>query len=320
MKARKLVALVTVVLMLFATFGILTGCASEPEDDTITVSVANLALGDYFTGMRNAVVREGEALGWNMISTNADGDDSQLVADVENFISQSVDGIIISGAWYNDIPAALNAAEAAGIPVVLVDRMFDSQNFTAWAGPDNLFMGQQIGQFIASQLPNGGTAVIIRGGPPENTIGLNRTAGVTAGLEAAGNFTIELSPDFAGWSTDGGKEAMENMLARFDKIDFVFCENDSMAFGAQSAAEDAGRSDEIIFAGIDGANPAILKILEGGNYVATGHNDANVIGAKGVEVMARILAGESFDKINVLDSPIITIANAEQFRSAGIWE
>jgi len=320
MKVKKLVALVTVCLMLVGTFGILAGCAGEPEDETITIGVANLALGDYFTGMRNAVVREGEAQGWTMISTNADGDDSQLVADVENFISQGVNGIIISGAWFNDIPAALNAAEEADIPVVLVDRMFDSQNFTAWAGPDNKFMGEQIGQFIASQLPDGGTAVIIRGGPPENTIGLNRTAGVTAGLEAAGNFTVELSPDFAGWSTDGGKAAMENMLARFDRIDFVFCENDSMAFGAQSAAEDAGRSDEMIFAGIDGANPAILKILEGGNYVATGHNDANVIGAKGVEVMAKILAGESFEKINVLDSPIITIANAEQFRNAGIWE
>jgi len=314
------VSLATVALLLLGSLGIMSGCANEPEDESITIGLANLALGDYFTGMRNAVVREGEARGWEMISTNADGDDSKLVEDVENFIAQGVDGIIISGAWYNDIPAALNAAEAADIPVVLVDRMFDSQNFTAWAGPDNLFMGQQIGGHIASLLPDGGTAVIIRGGPPENTIGLNRTAGVTAGLEAAGNFTIEVSPDFAGWSTDGGKAAMENMLARFPQIDFVFCENDSMAFGAQSAAADAGRSDEMIFAGIDGANPAILAILEGGNFVATGHNDANVIGAKGVEVMAKILAGESFDKINVLDSPIITIANAEQFRNAGIWE
>jgi len=315
---RKLVALVIVGLLLLGTLGVVSGC--KKADKSITIGMANLALGDYFTGMRNAVVTAGEKLGWTVIATNADGDDAKLVEDVENFISQGVDGIVISGAWFNDIPAALNAAETAKIPVVLVDRMFDSKNFTAWAGPDNKFMGEQIGKHIASLLPNGGTAVIIRGGPPENTIGLDRTAGVTAGLEAAGNFKIELSPDFAGWSTDGGKAAMENMLAQLPKIDFVFCENDSMAFGAQSAAADAGRSNEMIFAGIDGANPAILAILEGGNYVATGHNDANVIGAKGVEVMAKILAGESYDKINVLDSPIITIANAEQFKNAGIWE
>ena len=320
MNAKRLVSIVVAALLVFGAMASCGNQASAAEPKTIVIGMANLALGDYFTGMRNAVVSAGEARGWTVHSTSANGDDAQLVAHVENFIAQGVDGIIISGAWFNDIPAALDAAETAGIPVVLVDRMFDSQNFTAWVGPDNKFMGQQIGDYIVSQLPEGGTAVIIRGGPPENTIGINRTAGVTAALEAAGNFNIEVSPDFAGWSTDGGIAAMENMLARLPQIDVVFAENDSMAFGAQAAAADAGRADKMFFAGIDGANPAILAILEGGNYRATGHNDANVIGAEGVAVMARILAGESFDKINVMYSPIITITNAEQFRNAGIWE
>jgi len=341
MHVKKLVGLVLVCLLLLGSFGIMTGCTKpaavdpapvdpapvdpapvepQPADKDITIGMANLALGDYFTGMRNAVVKAGEELGWTVNATNADGDDATLVADVEKFISQGVDGIIISGAWFNDIPAALNAAETAKIPVVLVDRMFDSQNFTAWVGPDNEFMGEQIGKKIVASLPEGGTAVIIRGGPAENTIGINRTKGVTKALEAAGNFTIEVSPDFGNWSTDGGKTAMENMLAKLKKIDVVFCENDSMSFGAQSAAADAKRSDEILFTGIDGANPAILAILEKGNYLATGHNDANVIGAEGIAVMAKILAGESYEKINFMDSPIITIDNAEQYKDAGKWE
>ena len=311
--------LLTALIVMIVTGGVFAGGGGQSQQ-RVTIGMANLALGDYFTGMRNAVVSAGEARGWRVIATNADGDDSRLVADVENFIAQRVDGIIISGAWFNDIPAALNAAERAGIPVVLVDRMFDSQNFTAWVGPDNEFMGQQVGRYIVSQLPAGGTAVIIRGGPPENTIGINRTRGVTQALTAAGNFNIQVAPDFGGWSTDGGKAAMENMLARFPRIDVVFCENDSMAFGAQSAAADAGRSGQMFFTGIDGANPAIQAILERGNYRATGHNDANVIGAEGVAVMARILAGQPFNKINVMDSPIITIDNAEQYRNAGRWE
>jgi ribose transport system substrate-binding protein len=320
MKMRKLVAFAITSLLVLGAIGIMTGCSKKPTEKKITIGMANLALGDYFTGMRNAVVAAGEKRGWTVNATNADGDDAKLVADVENFIAQGVDGIVISGAWFNDIPAALNAAEAAGIPVVLVDRMFDSQNFSAWVGPDNEFMGEQIGKYIISQLPAGGTAVIIRGGPAENTIGINRTKGVTTALRAAGNFAIEVSPDFGNWATDAGKVAMENMLARFPKIDVVFCENDSMSFGAQSAAADAGRSAEMFFTGIDGANPAIMAILEGGNYKATGHNDANVIGAEGVAVMARILAGETVNKLNFMDSPIITSANAEQYRGAGKWE
>ena len=316
---KKLVLLVLIGIIAVGSLAA-GGGRQAPAGKTIRIGMANLALGDYFTGMRNAVVTAGQARGWTVNATNADGDDAKLVADVENFIAQGVDGIIISGAWFNDIPAALNAAERAKIPVVLVDRMFDSQNFTAWVGPDNEFMGEQVGKYIVSQLPAGGTAVIIRGGPAENTIGINRTKGVSTALTAARNFTIQVSPDFGNWSTDGGKKAMENMLARFPKIDVVFCENDSMSFGAQSAAADAGRSREMFFTGIDGANPAILAILEGGNYKATGHNDANVIGAEGVAVMARILAGETYKKINVMDSPIITISNAQQYRNAGKWE
>jgi ribose transport system substrate-binding protein len=324
MKMRKLATFAIAGLLVLGAAGVMLSCSpKEPAaeaEKTITIGMANLALGDYFTGMRNAVVASGESRGWTVNATSADGDDAQLVADVENFIAQGVDGIIISGAWFNDIPAALNAAEAAGIPTVLVDRMFESQNFTAWVGPDNEFIGEQIGKYIVAQLPAGGTAVIIRGGPAENTIGINRTKGVTTSLTAAGNFTIQVAPDFGNWATDGGKAAMENMLARFPKIDVVFCENDSMSFGAQSAAADAGRSGEMFFTGVDGANPAILAILENGNYKATGHNDANVIGAEGVAVLERIIAGEAFDKINVMDSPIITIDNAEQFRNAGKWE
>lgn len=321
---KKKGVLLTVILLLAAGLQLAVAAGSQssqkPAEKKITIGMANLALGDYFTGMRNAVVAAGQARGWTVNATNADGDDAKLVSDVENFIVQKVDGIIISGAWFNDIPAALNAAEKAKIPVVLVDRMFDSQNFTAWVGPDNEFMGEQIGKYIVSQLPSGGTAVIIRGGPAENTIGINRTKGVTTALTAAGNFTIQVSPDFGNWATDGGKKAMENMLARFPKIDVVFCENDSMSFGAQSAAADAGRSNEMFFTGIDGANPAIRAILEGGNYKATGHNDANVIGAEGIAVMGRILAGQAYKKINIMDSPIITIKNAEQYKDAGKWE
>ena len=316
MKPRKSLAILMALVMVLGVFA--AGCGPK-ADKTFTIGMANLALGDYFTGMNDAVVKAGEAKGWTVKTANADGDDAKLVADVENFISQKVDGIIISGAWFNDIPAALNAAEAAKIPVVLVDRMFDSQNFTAWVGPDNEAMGKAIGEYIVKQLPNGGTAVIIRGGPAENTIGINRTKGVTEALNAAGNFDIQVSPDFGNWSTDGGKTAMENMLAKLPKIDVVFCENDSMSFGAQSAAADAGRSDEMFFTGIDGANPAIQEILKGGNYKATGHNDANVIGAKGVDVMEQILKGEKYDKINILPSPIITIDNAAQYKDAGKW-
>ena len=47
------------------------------------------------------------------------------------------------------------------------------------------------------------------------------------------------------------------MLVQYDKIDAVFCENDSMCLGAQKAIEDAGRSDEMFLVGVDGEKAAL---------------------------------------------------------------
>ena len=283
--------------------------------DKVTIAMANLSLGgDYFVGMDQAVKDQGKALGFDVVSSNADGNEDKLLTDVQNFISQKVDGIIISGAWLNDFKTALTAAETAGIPVVLVDRLTSSKNYTAWIGPENERMGKDIGAFIVDKLPQGGTAVIIRGGPEDNTIGIARTSGVKSALTAAGNFTIEVATDFGGWNAGDGKTSMENMMAKLPKIDVVFCENDDMCLGAQSAAADAGRSDQMFFCGIDGSAAAKAEIAKAGtNYLATGFNDPFVIGKKGVDVMKDILDGKTVAKDQPIDSPRITAENVSQF-------
>ena len=96
----------------------ITAYASAGEK-SITIGMANLALGDYFTGMRNAVVKAGEDRGWNVIATNADGDDAKLVSDVENFIAQKVDGIIFGPTGHN---TEFIRSLAARIPMIQVDR------------------------------------------------------------------------------------------------------------------------------------------------------------------------------------------------------
>ena len=169
-------------------------------------------------------------------------------------------------------------------------------------------------------LPNGGHVIVIKGGEADNTIGIDRTKGVTAALEAAGNFTITVAPDFGGWSPDGGTTAMENMLAQYSDIVAVFCENDAMCLGAQQATADAGRSDQIIFAGVDGQNEAVQEILNDTNYKITGYNDATVIGALGIKTLLAVIDGDTVEKLQKIDSPAITIANAEEYKNAGIYE
>ena len=299
----------------------LSACSGGKSSDDATVCMASFTLGGpYFVGMENAVVKDGEAAGAKVVTSNADGDAAKLQSDIENCVAQKVDGIIISGGPLNDFPEGLNAAEAKKIPVVLVDRLFSSENFTSWIGPDNEQLGKNDGDYLVNALPDGGRVIVIKGGEADNTIGIARTTGVTTALEAAGKFEITVAPDFGGWSPDGGQAAMENMLAQYQDIVAVFCENDAMCLGAQQATADAGRSEEMIFAGVDGQNEAVQEILAGTNYKITGYNDATVIGALGIKTLLKVIDGGTVDQLQKIDSPAITIDNAEEYKDAGIYE
>jgi len=119
-----------------------------------------------------------------------------------------------------------------------------------------------------------------------------------------------MAPDFGGWSSDGGFKLMENMLARFKKIDVVFSENDSMGLGAQKAIADAGRSKEMFIVGVDGEKAALENIMRpGSNYAATGLNNSDQIGRAAFHRMMAILAGANAPQQTALPSPIITKDN-----------
>lgn len=284
------------------------------DDDTIRIGMVNFTLCcAYFIGMSDAVEQEAAVYpNIEVLVTDANGDAEKLTSDVEDVLAQGVDGIIISGGPLEAAPAALDAIEAAGVPVVLVDRLLQGENYTSWIGPDNFLIGQQVGQYIAERLGGEGLVVILRGGPADNSIGLNRTNGVTSQFEGT-NITVEMAPDFGGWSEDGGFTLMENMLTRFDQIDAVFCENDSMCLGAQRAIEDAGRSDEMFITGVDGQKEALLQILNGTNYAATGLNNSDQIGRAAFHRLMAILAGAEAPQQTVLPSPLITSDNVGRF-------
>jgi ribose transport system substrate-binding protein len=131
------------------------------------------------------------------------------------------------------------------------------------------------------------------------------------------NIQIIMAPDFGGWSEDGGFKVMEDMLAKYSKIDAVFCENDSMCLGAQKAIADAGRSKEMFLCGVDGQKEALKAIIDGTNYVCTGKNDSDEIGRAGFHRLMAILAGAVPEHDTVLPSPHLTVDNACQYYNPG---
>lgn len=285
-------------------------------EKSYTIGVANFTLGaSYFIGMSKAVQVGASELGNVQVKvTDAGGDGAKLTTDVQNLVSQKVDGIIISAGPLAAAPAALKAAEDAGIPVVMVDRKLTGDNYTSWLGPDNKAIGVQDGEFIAEKLGDaGGKVAVIRGGPADNTIGLARTEGMKSVVAQNPKIEVITAPDFGDWGTDGGVKVTENLLAKYKDLDVIFCENDSMCLGAQKAVGDAGLSDQISLAAVDGQKEALKAILDGSNYVVTGKNDSDEIGRQGFQRLMDILDGKQVEKDTVVSSPRITKDNAEEF-------
>ena len=147
-----------------------------------------------------------------IISTDANGDAAKLNSDIEDLIAKKVDGIIISGAWLEQLPSAMDYIKKAGIPAVLVDRQWNS-GYTSYVGPENFTIGQQDGQYIVDKLNGKGVVVVLKGGPADNSIGLNRTNGMLDIVGKISGITVINAPDCGGWSEDGGLKQMENLLA-----------------------------------------------------------------------------------------------------------
>ncbi len=285
------------------------------QDKEIKIGMVNLSLCcAYFVGMDAAVKDEATRFSnIKVLSTDANGDVAKLTSDVEDLVNQDVDVFIVSGAWIEAAPAALEAINQAGTPVVMVDRLLKGGDFTAWVGPDNRAIGEGIGDYVVDRLGGKGKVAIIRGGPADNTIGSNRSEGVQSKFEGTEIEAI-VAPGWGEWSADGGFTQMEDMLSKHDDLDAVFCENDSMCLGAQKAIADAGKAEQMFIASVDGEMGTLKEIMrEGSNYGATGRNSSDQIGRAGFNRAMAILAGGVPEKETALPSPIITKDNAVKY-------
>jgi ABC-type sugar transport system substrate-binding protein len=309
---RKLRFLVIVLSAAALAFSAATTMAQAKGQ--IKIGMVNLALtSPYFIGMSEAVKLEADHFtNIKVITTDAKGDAQKLTSDVEDVLAQNVSGIIMSAAWLEAAPEALDAIKRAGVPVVLVDRKLKGGDYTSWVGPDNWAIGQQDGAYIVKRLGGKGRLVVLRGGPADNSIGLDRTNGMLSEVKKS-SIEVVMAPNFGGWSSDGGFKLMEDMLVKYKQIDVVFSENDSMGLGAQKAIADAGRTKQIFICGVDGEKAALEQIMKKTNYACTGLNSSDQIGRAGFTRLMALLAGAQSEKDTVMPSPVITIDNVARF-------
>jgi ribose transport system substrate-binding protein len=258
---------------------------------------------------------------------DAQQDNSKQVAQVETFIRQKPDLLIVAPNERAALTAVMGQAMEAKIPVICLERDILQPNYTSYVHSDNIAIGRLAGQFIVDYLTKKygkpkGNIVAMRG-----LLGvegeINRDRGAREVFDKYPQIKIVSDP-VADWIQAKAKDRMTEVLRAQPKIDVVYGHNDPMAIGAYLAAKELGREKEMIFVGVDGlGGPAggIRKVMDGilaATFVYPLCID------KAVEVAGRILREPGFkpDKDYVLESLMVTPENAalmyERFTTAGM--
>jgi len=231
-------------------------------------------------------------------------------AQVEEFVEQGVDLIIISPKEAAPLTRPVAEAYQRGIPVIVLDRAVQGDQFTTFIGADNVKIGREAGRWIREQIGGSGKIVELKG-LMTSVPGQDRNRGFLEGLELDRNPGLEIV--FTGemkWLEPDARREMESALATNADIDVVYAHNDPGAHGAWLAARSVGREQEMLFVGID-ALPH-----EGQQYVRQGIIDATFLyptgGAEAIDVALAILSGEEVPDHIVLGTRLFTRENVDR--------
>ena len=286
---------------------LLTGCAQQPRKYVIGVSQCSE---DTWRDKLNDELKMGEYLNDSLIVKLASSNDDNVLQNkqVNQFIDEGVDLLIVSPNQLSAISKAVERAYDKGIPVILYDRKTNSDKYTAFIGCDNYTIGKSMGTFIAQQLQGKGRIVEISG-LEGSSPALERHRGFMDAIKPYPGLQVVAS-EGGNWKEEGGIQAMKRILKQTQDFDYVFAHNDCLAWGAYVAARQMRVKRNYKYTGVDG------MATEGGGLelVRDGIFEASYLyPTKGDEVIAlamKILKHQPYERDNYLSTSIITQANA----------
>lgn len=253
----------------------------------------------FFIDMQKGASAAAQAQGIDLVVQAAEREvdvDKQMQI-IENLVQTGVKALLVTPSGSREIVPAIAKANAAGIPVVIVDTKVDPAAATeagiktvTFVGSDNLEGGRLAGQHMV-KITNGRAKVAVLEGIPGHETGDSRLKGFKEAIAKSPGVTIVASQP-ANWERDLGFNVFQNMLQAHPEIDAVFACNDMMALGAVEAIAVAGKLGKIKVIGFDAVDDA-RKAIASGAMVASVAQFPGEMGRVAVESAAKVLKGET---------------------------
>ena len=281
------------------------------DSDKIVIGISMLSMqNEFIVNISDEMQKKAEELGAELIIVDAERSPLKQIEQVESFIAQKVDVIILNPCEYEASSPAVAMALAANIPIVNVNSA-TKVHPTAFVGSNDVESGRIAMKFIAEKLGGKGNIVMIQG--------LNGQAAQIQREQGAKEIMAQLpglkmiAEQTAEWDRAKSMDLMQNWIqSHGTKINAVFAHNDEMGLGAVKALQDAGMKDKVIVVSIDAIADA-LQAVKKGDLDATVFQDARKQGAGAIETAVKIARGQKFDQEALIPFKLLTKGDVDHY-------
>ncbi len=290
---KKLLTLSTVTLAL-------TGLTHPAFAETSACLITKTDTNPFFVKMKEGATAKAEEMGVTLKSFagKVDGDHESQVTAIETCIADGAKGILITASDTKAIVSSVEQARDAGLLVIALDTPLEPiDSADATFATDNFLAGELIGQWAAATL--GDAAADAKIGMldlavSQPSVGVLRDQGFLQGfgidLGDPNKWGDEDDPrivgnDVTAGNEEGGRKAMENLLAKDPLINVVYTINEPAAAGAYEALKSFGRENDVLIVSVDGGCPGVKNVAEG-VIGATSQQYPLLMASLGIEAIA----------------------------------
>ncbi|MFQ3621663.1 MAG: substrate-binding domain-containing protein [Spirochaetales bacterium] len=312
---KKTVAML--VLLIVAASLVFAGGSKEPAGaKKIRLGVTIEDFNDVFMRYLLDQLRdEATKAGAEVIAMDGKRDPNEQIKQVENFITQKVDAILIHVIDQTIAPRITKLCNDAKIPLVYVNRKpedsaLQGAKVVAVASPEEV-AGQLQAEFVAKRLNGQGNVAILLGSlgsAPQ----IGRTKGTKDTLAKYPGIRI-IREQTANFQRPEAVAVVENWLASGDKIDAIIANNDEMAIGAVLVLEEKKMKGKTVVTGVDATSDA-LKFIEEGRLDMTVFQNGGAQGRGGVQAALKLIRGEQVPKFVEIPFEPVTKENYTKYK------
>ena len=307
MKCNRTLFVVTVIRLCF-----LFSCKKGSNEDQIRIGFSQAMTKDDWRRSMNNSMQLQASLYPNIVLTiqDANYEIQKQIDQIEVFIADSVDILIVSPIQSKPITPVVQKALDAGIPVLVVDRKTENQNYTAYLGADNIEVGRNAAKEIIASTTQDRVRIVEIQGMAGSSPAEERTIGFRQVIDQYDNVSI-VSQIQGDWEKESIQDKFRAFLQQDGNVDYVFAHNDRMAKGAWEVARELGLEKKMSFIGVDGLNGPNggIQMVEDGILEATVLYPTG--GDEAIKFALRILNNEPVSKNNILSTTVINEVNAD---------